>query len=276
MKNDRYSCQLILGKSKIVPEGMSLPRAELYAAVLNVHVTEIVKRSLKERCVSSVLVMDSEIALHWLDSDTKQLKPWTRNKVIEANRFSKKEDRFHIESSMNPADAGTRKSANIESVGPDSEWIKGKPWMLLPLSELRSCLLRSVEDIKYRKEQLQEIKKESVGPAVNLCDSGFSMLVADSKTPPSKSNHYLVDNRMDYLKSKLHVKVKERLLFSGYLLDPNEFKFNKVIRIMAFVIKFVKQWMILALKRTLNCYSYVIGPTDSVSVNRLILEKIVC
>ena len=118
---------------------------------------------------------------------------------------------------MNPADAGTRKGANIESVGPDSEWIKGKPWMLLPLSELRSCLLRSVEDIKYRKEQLQEIKKESVGPAINLCDSGFSMFVADSKTP-SKSNHYLVDNRVDDLKSKLHLEVKARLLFSGYLI----------------------------------------------------------
>ena len=106
LKNNKYSCQLILGKSKIVPEGMSLPRAELYASVLNTHITEIVKKALKSRCTDHVLVTDSEIALHWLCSDTKQLKPWTRNKVIEINRFSSPDDWYHVESAMNPAYIG--------------------------------------------------------------------------------------------------------------------------------------------------------------------------
>ena len=34
-KNGSYSCQLIFSRSKLVPEGMSLPRAELLAANLN-------------------------------------------------------------------------------------------------------------------------------------------------------------------------------------------------------------------------------------------------
>ena len=79
LKNNEYSCQLVLGKSKIVPDGMSLPRAELYAAVLNGHVMEVVKRALKGRWSDHLLVTDSEIALHWISSETKQLKPWTKS-----------------------------------------------------------------------------------------------------------------------------------------------------------------------------------------------------
>ena len=34
-KNGLYSCQLIFARSKVVPSGMTIPRAELFAAVLN-------------------------------------------------------------------------------------------------------------------------------------------------------------------------------------------------------------------------------------------------
>ena len=95
---------------------MTLPRAELYASVLNVNICEVVKRAMKERVVRQVLVTDSEIALYWMNNDTKQLKPWTRNQVIKVNRFSEPTDRFHVASEMNPADIGTRKGATIEDV----------------------------------------------------------------------------------------------------------------------------------------------------------------
>ena len=130
LKDGSHSCQLVLGKTKIVPEGMTLPRAELCAAVLNVHIAEVVKRALKERVVDQILVGDSEIALHWMNSEVKQLKPWTRNKVIEVNRFSEPVDRYHISSDMNPADIGTRKGARIEDVAPGSEWESGKTWIV--------------------------------------------------------------------------------------------------------------------------------------------------
>ena len=43
--NGEFSCQLIFSRSKLVPDSMSQPRAELFAAVLNAHTWEIVKRS---------------------------------------------------------------------------------------------------------------------------------------------------------------------------------------------------------------------------------------
>ena len=42
LKNGGYSCQLILGKTKIVTD-KTLPRAELIAATTNVHVMEVAK-----------------------------------------------------------------------------------------------------------------------------------------------------------------------------------------------------------------------------------------
>ena len=44
--NGQYSCQLIFSRTRAVPRGMSQPRGELYAALINTHTGEIVKRSL--------------------------------------------------------------------------------------------------------------------------------------------------------------------------------------------------------------------------------------
>ena len=71
-----YSCQLLLAKSRIVPEGTTLPRAELLAATLNAHVVEIVRRALKRHNIVKVIyVLDSEILLHWIASEWVNRKP---------------------------------------------------------------------------------------------------------------------------------------------------------------------------------------------------------
>ena len=38
--NGQFSCQLIFSRSKLAPDSMSQPRAELFAAVLNAHTSE--------------------------------------------------------------------------------------------------------------------------------------------------------------------------------------------------------------------------------------------
>ena len=127
-RDNSYSCQLLCAKSKIISEGTTLPRAELLAAALNTHVVEIVKRALKnENIVRVIYVLDSEISLHWIASQTKPLKPWVRNKVIEIRRFTDVWQWFHIISELNLADLGTRKGVKIKDIDNESEWINGKP-----------------------------------------------------------------------------------------------------------------------------------------------------
>ncbi|XP_066935869.1 uncharacterized protein [Clytia hemisphaerica] len=86
--NGEYSCQLIFSRTRAVPKGMSQPRGELYAALINTHTGEIVKRSLSKWHQSSMKFTDSQIVLYWLDNDQKPLKQWVRNRVIESLRFT--------------------------------------------------------------------------------------------------------------------------------------------------------------------------------------------
>ena len=278
-KDNSYSCQLLLAKTKLVPEDTTLPRAELFAATLNIHVSQIVKKSLKYTIVDHLLVLDSEIALYWLSSFTKQLKPWVRNRVIEILRFSDPGDWYHVNSDLNPADLGTRGGVSVEDCGPESEWINGMPYMSLPMVKIRELHVQSVSEIYIRNEQLIEIKKESMKPANSLCTSDFHLVtanVADASgcylvgdgtvdtscfiVNQSVFGCYPVSNASSEIDTT--AKVRERLQFSNYLINPNKYRFYKVVRIIAMVLKSVKAWL-QKIGKKLHCFSYPLRMLDS-------------
>ena len=241
-KNGEMSCQLILSKTKIVPENTTLPRAELIAATLNVHVTEIVKRSVENVCTATY-VLDSEIVLHWICSVTKQLLPFVRNRVIEILRFTNSAQWFHLFSMLNPGDLGTRKGVKIEDIDRDSPWINGMDWMKRPLSELTNTVLRTVENVKCEQQAAAEIQKEQLN-CEDLCHSQYNLVMVRSPIEDSDepSRCYLVDTNEREFERTFAAKVKERLALSKYLIDPNRYNFNKVVRIFAIFFKCVRIW----------------------------------
>ena len=81
--NGEFLCQLVFSRSKLVPDSMSQPQSELFAAVLNAHTEEVVKRSLGKHHQSSTKLSDGQIALHWISNSDKHLKQWVQNRVIE-------------------------------------------------------------------------------------------------------------------------------------------------------------------------------------------------
>ena len=65
-KNGSHSCQLVLARSKIVPQNTTVPRAELMAALLNASAGKLVKTAfgdLHKRCWK---VTDSNATLDWM------------------------------------------------------------------------------------------------------------------------------------------------------------------------------------------------------------------
>ncbi|XP_066913300.1 uncharacterized protein [Clytia hemisphaerica] len=140
-----YSSQLFLSRSRIVPEGMSQPRAELYAALLNSHTGEVVRKSLENWHQSAIKFCDSQIVLHWLSNDKKTLKQWVRSRVIESLRFTQSNQWFYVQSDHMIADIGTRRGPSIPDVNNDSRWFKGDPWMKLNYSEMP---IVKISDIK--------------------------------------------------------------------------------------------------------------------------------
>ena len=157
-RDGSYSCQLVLGRSKVVPKGMTLPRAELFAALTSTYSGEIIRRSFKSLNIHQKFKFtDNQIVLFWITNPEKSLAQWVRNRVIEILRFSKIEEWYFIESHDMIADIGTRRGATLKDIDQQSVWINGYPWMKLPSDQFPSL---KPNEIRLSDADEAEIKKE--------------------------------------------------------------------------------------------------------------------
>ena len=124
-RNGTYSCQLVFSRSKVVPDGIGQPRAELLAATLNTHAGETVKRVFQDNHKGSVKLSDSQVTLHWINNQKKPLKQWVRSRVVEINRLTQPKDWMFVRSEDIIADIGTRRVSDLDVVSKDSVWING-------------------------------------------------------------------------------------------------------------------------------------------------------
>lgn len=209
-KSNSYSCQLVFARSRLIPNGMSQPRAELYAAVVNCHSSEIVSRALYKHHKCKLLFTDSQIVLYWLSNENRSLKQWVRNRVLEDLRFSLPQHWRYIHTNEMIADLGTRRGAKATDVDGNSDWVNGMSWMTLNEEDFPAY---TVNDIKLNSNQLNEARKEK---NLEIVESSF-------------------------FQNRVPIEVKDRYLFSQYLVDPNKFRFRNVVRIMALVIKFIRK-----------------------------------
>ena len=120
-----------------MPDGTSIPRAELIAASHNAGTWYTIQKAFDKYHKKHMKFADSTVALHWLLCHKNALKVGVRGHVVEVNRLTDKDDWRYVKGSKNPADIGTRKGATLSDVTEDGLWINGLPWMLLPESEGR-------------------------------------------------------------------------------------------------------------------------------------------
>ncbi len=217
LKSGGFSCQLIFARSKLVPDGMTQPRAELLAAEMNAATGHVVKTALGDRHTKCVKLTDSQVALFWLGSKRTSLHTWVRNRAIETNRLTNEDDWRWVEGKDMIADLGTRKGMTITDVGPDSLWINGFDWMRRPVSEFpMKSRSEIILDAKAKAEIRQEMTTEIV-PEI-LCECATSI------------NPYVP------------AKVEDRYKFSKYILDPNRYRFRKVVRVLGLMLLFLKKF----------------------------------
>ena len=209
-KSGDYSCQLLFARSKLVPEGMTIPRAELFAANLNSHTGEIVKKSLGSKHKSSIKLTDSQVSMHWLNNEDLPLKQWVHNKVVDTLRFSTKDQWHYVKGEDMPADIGTRKGATVNDVSEGSAWLEGFPWMKRSMNEFP---IKSYQQIKQACKEASEQSSEVKNNPKNATNSHFMTSIKENA---------------------------KRYEFSQYVIDPNRFRFQKVIRVLALVYRFIK------------------------------------
>ena len=209
-----FSCQLVFSRSKVTPEGISIPRAELMAACMNGATGHTVKKAFGNYHKESLKFSDSMVALHWIASTKMVLDTWVRNHVVEINRLCELSIWRYVESRHMIADIGTRKGAKIPDVIEGSKWIYGLQWMTKPVQDFPSS---TIDELKLNQNDLEEAEKEKIciQSFYNQRELGFDTYVDE--------------------------QVKLRYELSNYIIDPDRFRFRKVVRILALVLTFVKK-----------------------------------
>ena len=221
-RNGLYSCQLIFARSKIVPDNMTLPRAELFAATLNATTGHIVKLALQDMIKDRVCLIDSQVALFWIMSTHSQLKQWVRNRVIEITRLTNKKCWYYIDSKNNMADVATRRGAKFSDIGEDSVWVSGHDWARLDRDQFP---IKSAQDLKMGKSELKDFNVELFGNDI---------------TDPEWVQNQLCGSYYSGLDTSASEKLKKMYSYSSYIVDPNRYRFRKVVRIVAMVLKFIR------------------------------------
>ena len=124
-RNGSYSCQLIFSRSKIIPDGLLQPIAEFFAATMNAHTGEIVRRSLHSNYKGKPKLTDSHVVLHWISNNQKPVKQLVQNKLVEILRFTESSEWMFVCSEDMIADLGTGRVNDLNLVNKDSTWING-------------------------------------------------------------------------------------------------------------------------------------------------------
>ena len=223
-KTGMYSCQLVFSRSKIVPQDMSQPRAEVLALELNAKTGHVVKTAFGERHVKCLKLSDSQVAIHWVGCTRTRLKLWVRNRAIEFNRLSNIEDLRYVDSKNMIADLGTRKGVLVDEVGPESVWVNGFDWMRGDESDFP---VKTADEMVLKGDCKQEAEKEKI-----LVD-----------TLDYHSAFYSVRNPIHLPSRYVPTSLRDRYEFSQYLIDPNMFRFRKVVRVLGLVLLFVEKML---------------------------------
>jgi len=234
-RNGEYSCQLLFSRTRTIKD-LTQPRAELYAALINCHTGEIVRRSISKWHRSSIKLTDSQIVLHWINNDEKPLKKYVRSRIVEIKRFTSKSQWNYVDTSNMLADIGTRRGTPIHEVNKDSKWINGYEWMHHDQSTFP---IKSAENLKLNQSEMEEIQKET----------------------------QIQTHHADCFPLK---ELEERYEFSSYLLDPNYRSFTNVVRIMAYAIRFCNR---LLHKKTSTSISNVLIDEEITSAERYYFRK---
>ena len=202
-----YSCKLLVAKSKLV-HTTTVPKGELRAAVMGASLAHAVRADLRSQVEDVIFVTDSTIVLFWLTHDARPLQTAVRNAVLEIRRFSRVEQWFHVASEDNVADMGTR-PVELDEVGPESDWVNGRPWMVGPRDDFP---WRDVGKVSLDAEEARIAAKEvKVG----------EMAVHTTTETTSK--------------------IKQRYEFSRYIVDPCNASWPKALNVLAAVFRFISK-----------------------------------
>ena len=225
LKNGSFSNQHLIGRSLLGDDDSSIPKEELESLAMCSNLGWIVRQMLQKWVRDYIVISDSTISLCWVISEKKKLSLFHRNRSVQVRRGTDLDKLFHCRSEYNPCDLGTRTtSISVSDVGPQSTWELGLPWMTQSVEDaVKVGILKPAKDLILSQEESEDYHR------------GFVY---------EKSQEILTKGHIA-LHSKSSEKVQERKEFSNYVIDPLKFPFDKTVRVLSIVIRFIKSFKCL-------------------------------
>ena len=142
---------------------------------------------------------------------------------MKIHRLTKPNNWYYIDSKNNIFDLGTKKGNKLSDVLDDSVWVNGHEWAKGDISDFP---ILSVNKLKPSKEQLKITDNEILKSDIMDVDW------INRKLSVAYNQCYAVTK-------EVLENVGKRYLFSSYVIDPNKYRFRKVVRIAALIILFM-------------------------------------
>ena len=147
--------RLVIAKARLAPlrPGITIPRLELMAALIGVRLMRFVKETLSIHTSSAQYWTDSMDVLYWLQSK-KPLKVFVKNRVSSILEDSKPEQWKYVETSLNPADLGTR-GIPLRGLVVSEQWWTGPSFLTLEEA-------MNTADVQPTETQVSEAAKKEI------------------------------------------------------------------------------------------------------------------
>ena len=157
------------------------------------------------------------------------MKQWVRNRVVEINSFTQPKDWMFVTSEDMIADIATRPVSDLDVVSKDSVWINGFDWTK---GDKASFPAKKTDEIKLNSEEISALEDETL--------LKHSSEMAEGLMANKVGKSFLISD-VDNYQRKIPSEVLECYKFSKYVVDQNKARFKKVVRIFAFVLRFIKK-----------------------------------
>ena len=211
MKRDgTHSCQLIFFRSKLIPDGLSQPRAKLFAATMNAHTDKIVRRPLQENHRGKMKLTDNQVVLFWLSNRETAVKQWMSNRVIEILRFTDSSEWFFISIHNLIANLGVRPVEDLRLVDQNSTWVNGSDWMR---KDNKKFPIKLLDQKRLSREELAVIQIKSVLKH-NLDLQIFKTVIKTTSTWQMNNNFILMFTNRKSFHTKSHNVTNALVIFS--------------------------------------------------------------
>ncbi|XP_048246131.1 uncharacterized protein LOC125377268 [Haliotis rufescens] len=111
MSNDEGGIHtaFLIGKSRLAPvKTITVPRLELTAATVSIHIGQLLMKELESTPESVTYHTDSTTVLHYISNETKRFPIFVANRVKQIRDFSEPTQWKYVDSKSNPADVASR------------------------------------------------------------------------------------------------------------------------------------------------------------------------